>query len=204
MGHISPQKRNGTVVGYSVYLGVDHHGQKQRRFFRGLTDAEKFLTEYRQDSPTVTDLLEKKSELMFCLERVQRVGTTLNDVVSFYLSHGQTKVNLSVSKVVEKFMEEKRRVGRSSNYEKGMRYIFGRFIRHFGPDKRLKEINREEISDYVYVKNSDVSPITKKDILTHLSVLFNFGRVNVTMNHRGLARLAPPGGWAFSFLASRY
>ena len=53
---------------------------------------------------------------MFCLQRVQRVGTTLNDVVRFSLTHGQTKLNLSVSEVVEKFVEVKRRVGRSSNY----------------------------------------------------------------------------------------
>jgi integrase len=183
MGQIFPQKRNGTVVGYSVYLGVDPHGQKQRRFFRDRPDAEKFLTEFHQDPPSVVELLSRKSELMFCLERVRQVGTTLNDVVSFYLSHGNTKGNIILVEVVDKFIAEKRRVGRSQNYEKGMRYVFGRFLRHFGPDKNLRDLTREQISDYVYVKNRDVSPITKRDILTHLSVLFNFA---IRENYVGL------------------
>lgn len=56
MGQISEQKRNGTVVGYSLYLGVDGEGRKQRRFFRHRSDAEKFLTERNQTSLPVGEL----------------------------------------------------------------------------------------------------------------------------------------------------
>ena len=42
-GQISIQKRNGAIVGYSVYLGADSEGQKLRRFFKRLPDAEKFV-----------------------------------------------------------------------------------------------------------------------------------------------------------------
>ena len=44
------------MVGYSLYLGVDGEGRKQRRFFRHRSDAEKFLTERNQTSLPVGEL----------------------------------------------------------------------------------------------------------------------------------------------------
>jgi hypothetical protein len=39
---ISPQKRNGVVDGYSVYLGRQGDQRRQRRFFADRSDAESF------------------------------------------------------------------------------------------------------------------------------------------------------------------
>ena len=81
MGSISPQKRNGTVVGYSVYLGVDAEGRRQRKFFARLADAEKLVRVHSADPRPVGELLDRKAEILFCLEQLRPLGVTLPDVV---------------------------------------------------------------------------------------------------------------------------
>jgi site-specific recombinase XerD len=162
------------VVGYSVYLGVDHHGQKQRRFFTHLPDAEKCLRVQNTDPRPVGELLERKAELLYCLEQLRPLRVSLPDVVSFYVRHHGHKGNPTLAELVELFVTEKKRVGRSVHYEKSMRYCLNGFIPYVGNETRVGDITREQITNYVYQHNRDAGVVTKKNILTHLSVLFNF------------------------------
>jgi len=174
MGKISVQRRNGNVVGYSIYLGVDSEGRKQRRFFRHQNDAERFLDERSKTPLPIGELMDRKTEILYNLERLNTVNGSLTDVVSFYLKHGTRNQTKKLTEVVTEFLIEKQRIGRSPLYDRTMREYFGRFVKHVGPDKKIGDITRQEITDYVYGTNKDVGPVTKKNILTNLSVLFNF------------------------------
>ena len=160
------------MVGYSVYLGVNHEGRRQRRFFRQLSDAETFRWTHSANPVHVGELLERKTELLYCLERLKSMGVTLVEVVDYYLLHRANKANPTLEQLVASFLEEKRRVGRSLHYDVSMKYALGSFMDSVGRDKRVGDITRKEIADYVY--NKDVGDVTKRGILTHLSVLFNY------------------------------
>jgi integrase len=181
---ISPQKRNGIVVGYSVYLGKQGDQLRKRRFFVNRSDAEKFVEERNQTPLPIGELWERRTEILFNLERLRSVKSSLTDVVTYYL---KTKFSMSekkISEVVMEFLEEKQRIGRSQLYDTTMRYAFGHFMDFVGRDRRIGDITRQEITDYVYVRNKHVRSVTKKNYLTQLSVLFNFSvrRDYVTTN----------------------
>ena len=86
MGQISTQKRNGIVVGYSVYLGVNAEGRKQRRFFKHLPDAEKCVVSHNKNPLLVGELLDRKTEILYCLERLRTVGASLREVVDWMVN----------------------------------------------------------------------------------------------------------------------
>ena len=174
MGKISPQKRHGRLVGYSVYAGVDELGRKQRRFFTQLETAQRFVRVHSADPRPVGELLDRKAEILFCLERLRPLNVSLPDVVAFYVRHHANKGNPTLSELVEMFVAEKKRIGRSAHYEKSVRYYLNGFIAHVGTDVRISEITRDQIANYVYHTKADAGLVTKKNLITHLSVLFNF------------------------------
>lgn len=160
------------VVGYSVYLGVNHEGQKERRFFKHLPDAETFQRTHNGNPLLVGELLERKTELLYCLERLKSMRVTMVEVVDYYLHHRASKGNPTLEELVAAFLEEKKRLGRSKHYDLSMRYSLASFMNAVGKDRRVGDITRQQIADYVYGKA--VGDVTKRGILTHLSVLFNF------------------------------
>ena len=192
MGHISTQKRNGKVVGYSVYLGVNHKGQRERRFFPNLESAEKFVRVQSADPRPVGELLDRKAELLFALEQIRPFQVTLPEVITFYVRHHPHKGNPTLTELVETFVAEKQRIGRSAHYEKSMRYYLNGFMDHVGRDIRIGEITREQITDYVYRTNKDVGLVTKRNILTHVSVLFNFAIKEDLLQFNPVAKITRP------------
>jgi site-specific recombinase XerD len=175
VGHISTQRRNGRVVGYSVYLGAEGDLRRQRRFFRDRPDAERFLDQRKKTPLPVGELWDRKTEILYNLERLRPLGTSLTDVVSFYLENqGSVLGHKLLSEVVDEFLREKLMVGRSKQYDRVMKRCFRQFIDHVGKDQRVGDITRKGITDYVYNTNKHLSPISKKNVLTNLSVLFNF------------------------------
>ncbi len=111
---------------------------------------------------------------MFNLERLRPLGTNLTDVVTFYLNHqGSVKGQTMLSELFDQFLKEKLQVGRSSSYEKNMRKCFSSFMKTTGGDRKIGEVSRGQISDYVYQTNRHLSNVSKKNILTNLSVIFN-------------------------------
>ncbi|MDA4132282.1 MAG: hypothetical protein OK454_04050, partial [Thaumarchaeota archaeon] len=66
---------------------MSHDGQKQRRFFKHLADAETFQRTHDANPEPVGQLLERKTELLYCLERLKPTGITLVEVVDYYLHH---------------------------------------------------------------------------------------------------------------------
>ena len=100
--------------------------------------------------------------------------TSLTDVVTYYLTTKVSQSDKKLAGVVTEFLDEKKQIGRSQLYDSAMRYSFGQFMKYIGGDRRMGGITRQEISDYIYVRNKHVRPITKRNLLTNLSVLFNF------------------------------
>ncbi len=158
-----------------MYLGTEGNQRRQRRFFVHRSDAEKFVSQRTTTPVPIGELWERKSEILYSLERLRPIGTNLADVVSFYLSHQNTTIGQkSVSEVLEEFLREKLQVGRSKNYERNMRKTFTKFLKLTGSDLKIGEITRRQISDYVYVTHGHLSNVSKKNILTNLSVVLNF------------------------------
>lgn len=135
-----------------MYLGTEGDQRRQRRFFVHRSDAEKFVAQKTTTPVPVGELWERKAEILYSLERLRPIGTNLADVVSFYLSHQNiTDGQKMVGEVLEEFLREKLQVGRSRNYERNMRKTFTKFLRLTGGDRKIGEITRRQISDYVYV-----------------------------------------------------
>jgi hypothetical protein len=78
VGQISPQKRNGKIVGYSVYVGVTPDGRRERRFFTKLETAEKFVRSHTADPRPVAELLDRKAELLYVLEQLRPLRVRLS------------------------------------------------------------------------------------------------------------------------------
>jgi integrase len=162
------------VVGYSVYLGRQGDQPRQRRFFVDRSEAEKFIQEQDTTPIPLGELWERKAEILYNLERLRVVKSSLTDVVTFYLSNIENRSDRKLADVVTEFLEEKQRVGRSVQYDKSMRYALHHFLDHVGQDRPLAEITRQIVSDYVYVTHKHVGPVTKRNLLINISVLLNF------------------------------
>ena len=107
----------------------------------------------------IGELWERKAEILYALERLRPFGTNLTDAVTFYLRHqgsalGQTQLRA----VVDEFLREKLQSGRSQQYDRVMRRCFNQFIEHVGEARRVGEITRAEITDYVYKTNKHLPP----------------------------------------------
>lgn len=175
MTQISPQKRNGIIVGHSVYLGIDGDGRKQRRFFRDRSDAERYLNERNATPIPIGELWERKAEVLYNFERLRPLGISLTDAVTCYLSqHGSMVGQMKLSALVEEFLREKLQAGRSQLYDRAMRQVSGQFMKFLGDDRKIGAVSRQLITDYVYQTNKHVSSTTKRNLLRNLSVLFNF------------------------------
>ncbi len=179
-------------MGYSVYLGVNHLGRRQRKFVCEFADAEKLVRVQAADSRPVGELLDRKAELLYCLEQVRPLRVALPEVITFYVRHHPHKGNPTLRKLVELFIAEKRRIGRSAHYERSMRYYLDAFMVHAGENVRVDEITREQITKYVYQTRKHVAAFTKNSILTHLSVLFNFGIKEDMLAANPVAKITRP------------
>ena len=172
IGHISPFKRNGEVIGWVTVLGRAEDGQRRRRFFKEKDQAEQFLDEHVRLS--VDPLHGRRHEVMFSLERVDRVGVSLNEVVEFYLKHGSKKTNPPLSDAITSFLDHKRMIGRGPHYLDRMTVVFGQLTKFVGETTKVGDITSDQIRKLVYVEHSHTSPKSKQNFLTHLSVFFGF------------------------------
>jgi hypothetical protein len=98
VGKIYPQKRNGQVVGYSVYVGVSPDGRRERRFVTKLESAENFVRVQTTDPRPVAELFNRKAELLYALEQLRSVRVTLPEVVTFYVCHHHASFHGSLAK----------------------------------------------------------------------------------------------------------
>jgi hypothetical protein len=103
VGKIYPQKRNGQVVGYSVYVGASPDGRKERRFFAKLESAESFVRVQTTDPRPVAELFNRKAELLYALEQLRPLRVTLSEVVVFYVHHHPNKDNPTLADLVESY-----------------------------------------------------------------------------------------------------
>jgi hypothetical protein len=139
---ISPQKRNGKVVGYSVYLGTIGIKRRQRKFVTELADAEKLVQAHESDPRPVGELLNRKAELLYALEQIRHLRVKLPEVVTFYVRHDPTNGSPTLNDLVESFIAEKKRIGRSDHYERSTRYYLNRFMAHVGRDILILSVSR--------------------------------------------------------------
>jgi len=80
--HISQFKRDGKVIGFVTNLGLGGEGKRRRQFDKERSQAERFLNDHVRT--TFDPLNGRRHEVLLSLERVDRMGVSINDVVKFY------------------------------------------------------------------------------------------------------------------------
>ena len=170
--HISPFKRNGEVIGWVTVLGLDGEGNLRRKFFREKNDAERFLDDHQRLS--VDPFHGRRHEVMFCLERIDRMGVSLHEVVKFYDRHGSKKSNPLLVDSIKTFFDHKRMIGRGHHYVERMTVVLRQLTEFVGETTKVGDITSDQIRKFVYVGHGHTSPKSKQNLLTHLSVFFGF------------------------------
>lgn len=165
MSSICPQKRNGVVVGYSVYLGKQGDQRRQRRYFVNRSDAERFLSEKDTTPLPIGELWERRTEILYNLDRLRPTKSSLTDVVSYYLTTKFSQSDKKISEVVTEFLEEKKRIGRSHLYDTTMRYAFAHFMDFVGMDRRLGDNFRENIGVRTIPTSTTLSKTKSKNTI---------------------------------------
>ncbi len=192
VGKIYPQSRNGRVVGYVVHLGIGPDGRRVRRFFPRHEDAERFLRSQPTDPKSISELIDRKAELLYALEQIRPHRVTLPEVIAFYLRHHPNADDPTLGELIEKFLQEKRRIGRSLHYERSIRYYLDRFADHVGRNVRITTITKEVIANYVYHENGHVGLVTKRNLLNHVSVLFSYAVKEDLIRINPVTKIARP------------
>jgi site-specific recombinase XerD len=174
MAAIYVHKRNGVPIGFIADLGKDLDGKRTKRFFKNEADAEKFIVNQQKDPAPVGILFDHRNEFLYCFERLKAVNATLNEATEFFLKHGASKPNVTIEQAIHEFTVEKERVGRRQVYLDSFPVMYGTFAKQLREDTLVKDITSQDIETYVYVRKKDTSAITKRGIISSLSVLFNF------------------------------
>ncbi|MCX6952529.1 MAG: site-specific integrase [Verrucomicrobia bacterium] len=153
-------------------LGVGGDGKRRRQFFKTKIEAEQCLNE---DARTTTDPLHgRRHEVMFSLERVDTFGVSLHEVVEFYRLHGAKKTNPLLTDSIRLFFEHKKLIGRGHNYFDRMTVVLRQLTEYVGDKAKVGDITTDQLQKFVYVEHGHTSNVTKVNLLTHLSVFFNF------------------------------
>lgn len=174
MSAIYVHKRKGTPIGFIADLGKNSDGKRKKTFFKNRADAEKFILEQQKDPTPVGILLEHKNQFLFCYERLQEVGATLNEATEFFLKHGASRPNVTIDQAIAEFTVEKERVGRRQVYIDSFPIMYGSFAKALGAEMLVKNVTSKQIENYVYVTKKETGPVTKRGILSSLSVFFNY------------------------------
>jgi site-specific recombinase XerD len=172
MAHLLPFRRRDEIVGWVAVLGVGDDGKRRKRFFKDKTRAESYLNEHLRLS--VDPLHGRRHEVMFSLERLDHVGVSLNEVVEYYLRHGSRKRNPPLRESITLFLDQKRMVGRGSMYLQRMKVVLQQLSDYVGETTRVGDIDSDTVRRFVYVHHEGLGAVSKVNVLTHLTVFFNF------------------------------
>ena len=132
---ITPFKRHGEVIGYVTNLGLGEDGKRRRRFFKQRDQAEQFINEHIRT--TIDPLHGRRNEVLFSLERVDRIGVSLNEVVEFYVLHGAKKSNPLLSDAINQFLEHKRQIGRGRHHLDRMGVVLDQLTQFVGETTKV-------------------------------------------------------------------
>lgn len=162
-------------------LGRADDGKLRRRFFKDKTQAESFLNEHVRLS--VDPLHGRRHEVMFSLERVDRVGVSLHEVVEFYLKHGSKKTNPSLSEAITTFLDHKRTVGRGKHYLDRMEVVFRQLKRFVGETTKVGDVTTDQIRKLVYVANHHTSLSSGVSLLEVVQTMGYGGSPSMVFSH---------------------
>lgn len=183
MARIHIVRRKGEQIGFSVDLGLQRDGKRERRFFKTWDDAQKFSESYKGDPSPTGILFERKNEILHCYERLRDVGASFNEATEFFLKHGARKGNPEIKDVVSQLIKEKEEAGRKKKYLINLNKEYAKLLNYFGEDKKIAEIETEDIRKYIKKIGRKLNNVSKLNILRNLSLLFNYA---IKKRHLGL------------------
>jgi hypothetical protein len=157
IAHLTPFKRNGVVIGYVTNFGLGGDGKRRRRFFKDRDQAEQFLNEHART--TFDPLHGRRNEVMFSLERVDRIGVSLHEVVEFYVLHGAKKSNPLLTDAINQFLDHKRLIGRGWHYFDRMGVVLHQLVQFVGDTAKVGDVSTDQIRRLVYVAHAHTSPV---------------------------------------------
>lgn len=176
------KNKNG-ATSFRIYLGLEGGKRRYKQFIK-FKDAENFLKKANRDlelkrlgyEKQFGSLLDNKNEIIFCMERLERMNVSLTEVVQFYEKFGDcSNGDISIQDSIQLFRVEKEKTGKSRIYvDKSIHSYLSPFSKYVGEDTLVSEITVNQIEDYVYKRRKNVAPRTKVNLINQLSVLFNF------------------------------
>jgi integrase len=170
---VYPQRRNGVVIGYAVDLGRNILGKRERKFFKDEDEAKLFASKNHSQPLDDKQLIQHRTELLYNLNRVQAVNATITQAVDFFLQHQPRDHTKLLGYVIDEWLEQKRKLKRKERYVLSAADVLSRFSAYVGEHTKIVDVSQKNIDDWVFKKNN-WSPVTINNILTQLSVLFNW------------------------------
>jgi len=175
---IYERKNSSGNIGYRIHIG-----EKKYRQFRNKRDALIFITELKEaeqqkDKSLTKDLgklIKNKYILLSCQDKLEKWGTTWEQVFQFYETFGEQSadINITIEEGIDIVLESKKKDRYvSDNYLTHLRvFSFKKFKNHFGGKYLVKNISRQKFEDYL--RKIDLNISSKNHILRTSKLFFN-------------------------------
>jgi len=175
---IYERKNPSGNIGYRIHIG----GKKFRQF-RTKRDALIFIKELKdadiQKDKSFTrdlgELIKDKYILLNCREKLEKWGTTWEEVFGFYETFGEqsSDINITIEEGIDIVLESKKKDRYvSENYLKHLKsFSFKKFKNHFGGKYLVKNISRQKFEEYL--RKFDLSISSKNHIIRSSKTFFN-------------------------------
>lgn len=105
-------------------------------------------------------------------ESLAELGVSVREALNHALDHfRQVRKSVTVEELIDKFIDAKRKAGRSNRYLQDLDSRLGRFKKHFG-DRIVATISGDEIEDWLH--ELKLAPVTTNNFRRVLIVAFNY------------------------------
>ncbi len=175
---IYERKNPSGNIGYRIHIGGKKFRQFKTKqvaliFIKELKDAD--VQKDKSLTRDLGDLIKDKYILLNCRDKLEKWGTTWEQVFQFYETFGEQSedINITVSEGIDIVLETKRKDRYvSENYLTHLRrFSFKKFKNHFGGKYLVKNISRQKFEDYL--RKIDLKISSKNHIIRSSKAFFN-------------------------------
>ena len=190
MASIRPFDPTDPTKGFIADTG--QRGAGGRKLCPTKEDAERFLAQRQVRPKTPSLLYERETELLDCLDRLNRVGATFREAVDFFIRFGATKENPSLSEVVDRLIVEKKQAERSVAYLDAITTATRLFREFLKKDPLIREISKDHLRMFLYEEHRKSARGYRESLYRHLNVVFRYALKNRFITENPLALVERP------------
>ena len=167
---------------YRVYMGkVD--GATKYRQFEDISVAQTFVEKMNRNrelkrhgfEEQFGEMLDHKNEILFCLEKVKKMETTLTDCVKFFEKFGNcSKRTISIKDAIQLFRDEKLKAGKTKVYvNQSIHSYLSAFANHIGEISWSMRSRRSKLR-IMFIRSVRMLARTKLNTLNQISTCLTF------------------------------